>query len=182
MCPALDSEDESLKTNVTKRKSGLRRWAALAVTATVISIFLSPLAEAGKATQNFTVSTNITNIGMFVANNLNFGVYTSGQAAALNASTTFTVDMGGVIDVCSLNFTTASGIFQMTGGTSALNYRLCNDSACTQPYAQGVNGPTFFLTFFNQPYTYTLYGQILGNQTGTFGNSVHQTVTATLNY
>jgi hypothetical protein len=162
----------------------LRRLTALVISLLAICVLASPGADAANTTANFTVSTNVLGLGTLTTSNLSFGVYTSGQGAALPAQTDFTITGLNGTNNCTFTFTTASGIFQMTdaAGHNPLNYELCDNAGCGggNKYTEGVAGKKFNVN--SNSYTYTLYGRILANQTGTFGASVHQTVTATLTY
>ncbi len=141
-------------------------------------------AEAGTATATFTVSASISAACTFTTNNLAFGNYITGQSSPVYGSAGFSIICPGVSvgspDTASFQFTTASGIFEMTAGASHIDYLLCNDAACGTQYAYNTAGPNFSVTA--NPQTYTLYGELTGNQTPTATGAHTQTVTAQLNF
>jgi hypothetical protein len=147
----------------------------------------APRAEAGTQNQTFTVQTTLDAACTFTTNNLTFPNYTTGSAFIVNGSTNFTVTCPGASagspTPVTLTMAPTGGAFAMTGGTGTLTYKLCNDAACTQVYANNVAGPSQSIAT-GAGQAYTLFGQIPAAQAPAVaaGTVFTQQVTATLTY
>jgi spore coat protein U-like protein len=159
-------------------------------------VLAGPRANAGKSSSSFEVSATVLASCTFTIapQALIFPTYISGQPIAGKGSTTIDIQcagpapggmQAGQLTFSPLNPATA---FQMgffgfpLFGT--INYLLCNDDPCTQPYTPGVPGPIFMIDRSSWPAGYTLHGQIPAGQNGTFGSfgTYSQNVDAMLTY
>jgi spore coat protein U-like protein len=170
---------------MTTRNWMKRSVGALAVAAGALAVMgPSTPAVAGTATGTFTVSTTVDAACTFTTANMTFGAYTAGTANPVNGNAAFSLKCPSASGTVYLTFSTTTSNFQMTGPAGAvLSYTLCNDAPCTQQYDATNDELTAGVTTITaNPQTYTLYGQIPGNQTPTATGAFTQTVTATLNY
>jgi spore coat protein U-like protein len=168
-----------------KRTVWIKRAVIIGGMGAMVLAITGPAAQAGTQNQNFTVSTTVVGNCTFTTNNLTFPSYSNGSSVTVPGSTTFSVACPGITGTAtedvSFKFSTGSGVFAMTNGGSSLNYTLCQDSACANPYLYNTNGAVTTLT--SNPATYTLYAQIPSGQNGlTVGQTYTQQVTATLNF
>lgn len=141
-------------------------------------------ADAGTATNTFTVSSNISAACTFTTNNLTFGNYITGSSNPVFSNAAFSIICPGVTlaapDTVTFQFSTASGIFELVSGASHIDYLLCSDAACATKYVY--NTPGTSVSVSANPQTYTLYGELTANQTPTATGAHTQTVTAQLNF
>lgn len=160
----------------------LRLSSKLTVTALVLGAALIVGAPAEGAPQTtsstFAVRTQVHGGCTFTTNDMLFQV-PLGMSISAKSQTTFRVICpaagGANPNTLPVRFTFEplaphKGEFRMGGGPNAIPYRLCNDAACTEVYAAGVPGPA--VPVIGNPYTYTLYGELLPFQN--VGNGVSQ--------
>lgn len=150
---------------------------------------VGPSAEAGTATGNFTVRTQVFGTCTVTTPDLTFPNYTTGQTTAVNGQTQFTIACPGASATSPLTanwtFAPSGGTFRMTGAPTPdpLNYTLCDGAACgtagSTAYAAGAAGPNITIAAISQPYD--LFGQIPAAQVATAGTYT-QAVTATLTF
>jgi spore coat protein U-like protein len=153
----------------------------VAVAAALPALALAPVAAAQTATDTFEVRARVVKVCTIIANDLDFGVYVSSQAA--RASTALTVQ-------CTADTPFSIELSGGTGGNrgdrrmtgpGTLRYGLYKDGGYTQPTATSGTDFTGRSDPQGTPVAFQVYGQVASNQSVPAGSYI-DTVTVTVTY
>lgn len=134
---------------------------------------VAPSAKAaGTQSSSLTVQVRVDAACTFTTNNLTFPNFPTGDAFAVDGSTTFSITCPGSSAAFPTPVTLTMNprgpdapLFEMRHGNTVMPYVLCNDAACSSVYAAGVAGPAQSITSGAAAQSYTLYGQIPSTST-----------------
>jgi spore coat protein U-like protein len=173
-----------------KSSTWVKKSVAVIVTAGAALAFIGPTAEAGTANVTFTVNAQVfATCTATTGASLAFPNYTSGQAAADNASLAVSIQCPGATnaapDVVHLAFTPVAPAtsFSMTGSAhgGSLAYELCDNATCTAANVLGVGASSAAFSVGASPATpYELWAQIAGGlapTVDTYAQTVNGVVT-----